>query len=81
MVIKNCNVTIANVFSELPRKRGVLIKHNYLVACHTQMECDSMHSSTERKMVNDIFTQRDYLKVLESDHYHTMLRRLSMVKR
>lgn len=44
-------------------KHGV---KKYLVAGHTQMECDSMHSTIERKIVSDIFTPRDYMVLMEN---------------
>ena len=63
---QNRNATVANAYSELARKHGVLITQKYLVAGHTQMECDSMHSTIERKMVVDIFTHRDYVIILQT---------------
>lgn len=62
---QNRNVTTANAYSHLSQKHGVNILQKYLVAGHTQMECDSMHSTIERKMVNDIFTPRDYVVIME----------------
>ena len=44
---QNRNVTVTNAFSELFRKHGVLIKQKYLVAGHTQLEYDGIHSSIE----------------------------------
>ncbi|XP_064112225.1 uncharacterized protein LOC135219404 [Macrobrachium nipponense] len=56
---QNRSITIANAYSALARKYGINIIQKYLIAGHTQMECDSMHSTIERKMVNDVFTERD----------------------
>ena len=33
---------------------------------HTQMACDSMHSTIERKIVRDIFIPRDYVIILQT---------------
>lgn len=63
---QNCNANVANVFSELARKYRVLITQQYLVAGHTQMECDSMHSTIECKMKMDIITPRDYMIILQT---------------
>lgn len=63
---QNRNTCVANAYSELARKYGVLITQKYLLAGHTQMECDSMHSTIERKIVADIFTPRDYVVVLQT---------------
>lgn len=60
---QNCNACVAN---ELARKYVVLITQKYLVAGHTQMECDSMHSTIECKIVMDIFTPRDYVIILQT---------------
>lgn len=63
---QNRNACVANAYSELARKYGVLITQKYLVAGHTQMECDSMDSTIERKIVADIFTPRDYVIILQT---------------
>ena len=38
----------------------------YLVALHTWMECNRMHSTIERKIVTDDFTPRDYVIILKT---------------
>lgn len=58
---QNRNAVVANAYSELSRQSGVLIRQKYLCVGHTQMECDSMHSKIESKIVSDIFTPRDYI--------------------
>ncbi|KAL7385043.1 hypothetical protein ABVT39_014197 [Epinephelus coioides] len=63
---QNHNACVANAFSELARKYGVLITQKFLVAGHTQMECDSMHSTIERKIVTDVLTPRDYVIILQT---------------
>ncbi|XP_066970858.1 uncharacterized protein [Macrobrachium rosenbergii] len=62
---QNRNVKVANAYSALARKHGISIVQKYLVAGHTQMECDSMHSTIERKLVNDVFTERDYAVLIQ----------------
>ena len=32
------------------------------------MECDSMHSTIERKLTSDIFTPRDYVTIFQAAH-------------
>ncbi|KAM3602808.1 uncharacterized protein V6R79_011236 [Siganus canaliculatus] len=61
-----CGYPNRNAYSELASKYGVLITQKYLVADHTQMECDSMHSTIERKIVADVFTPRDYVIILQT---------------
>ncbi|XP_063590497.1 uncharacterized protein LOC134767429 [Penaeus indicus] len=62
---QNRNVKVANAYSALARKYGIRIIQKFLVAGHTQMECDSMHSTIERKIVNDVFTERDYAVLIQ----------------
>ena len=63
---QNRNVTISNAFIDLAMKHNVTIEQKYLVAGHTQMECDSMHGTIERRIVADIFTPRDYIVIFEN---------------
>lgn len=42
-------------------KHDITIEQKFLVAGHTQMECDSMHSCIERRIRKDIYTPRDYI--------------------
>lgn len=49
---------VATAYSELARK--------YLVAGQIQIECDSMQSTIECKIVADIFTPRDYVIILQT---------------
>ncbi len=63
---QNCNATMANAFSKLSRKYGVVITQKYLVAGQRQMECDNKHSTIEHKMIMDIFTPRDYVIILQT---------------
>ena len=61
---QNRNTVVANGYSELSRKYGVVFKQKFLVAGHTQMECDSMHSKIESQIVTDVFTPRDYIVMM-----------------
>ena len=63
---QNRSIAIANVYSALARKYGINIIQKYLVAGHTQMECDSMHSTIERRIVNDVFTEHDYVVLIQN---------------
>lgn len=56
-----CN--LPDAYSEFSR---VLITQKYLVVGHTQMECDSMHSTIEGKMTVDIITPREYMIILQT---------------
>lgn len=47
-------------------KHDVTIVQKFLVAGHTQMECDSMHSCIERRIRKDIYTLRDYIIIFET---------------
>lgn len=53
--------TIANEYLDRAMKHGVTIEQKFLVAGHTQMECDSMHSCIEWHIRKDIYTPRDYI--------------------
>ena len=58
---QNKNVTVANLLYHLARKYNVTIDQKFLVTGHTQMECDSMHSTIERNIqMIDIFTPTEY---------------------
>lgn len=58
--------TIANAYLDLAMKHDVTIEQKFLVAGHTQMECDSMHSCIERRIRKDIYTPRDYIVIFET---------------
>lgn len=62
---QNRNVNVANIYSDLARKHGFTIVQKFLVTGRTQMEGDSMHSTIERKIVNDVFTERDYAVLIQ----------------
>jgi len=58
-------VNVANAYSALARKHGITILQRFLVSGDTQLECDSMHTKIEQRMVSDAFTERDYVVILE----------------
>lgn len=62
--------TISNTYLHLAMKHGVTIEQKFLVAGHTQMECDSMHSLIERRIIKDIHTPRDYIVIFETARMH-----------
>ncbi|KAL3995807.1 RISC-loading complex subunit TARBP2 [Sarotherodon galilaeus] len=63
---QNRCATISNAYLYLAMKHGVSIEQKFLVAGHTQMECDSMHSLIERRIVQDVYTPRDYVVIFEA---------------
>ncbi|KAM3609180.1 uncharacterized protein V6R79_010766 [Siganus canaliculatus] len=62
--------TISNAYIDLAMKHSVTIEQKFLVAGHTQMECDSMHSLIERRIIKDIHTPRDYIVIFETARLH-----------
>ncbi|KAJ4939628.1 hypothetical protein JOQ06_029072 [Pogonophryne albipinna] len=62
--------TITNAYLDLTMKHGVTIEQKFLVAGHTQMECNSMHSLIERRTIKDIHTPRDYIVIFETARLH-----------
>lgn len=62
---QNRNVKVANMYSHLACEYNVDIVQKYLVSGHTQMECDSMHSTIERKLNIDLYTERDYVVAMK----------------
>ena len=54
------------MYLDFSMRSGVTIQQTYLIAGHTQMECDSMHSTIERKLCCDIYTPCDYVMLFHS---------------
>ncbi|CAH1099616.1 unnamed protein product [Psylliodes chrysocephalus] len=68
---QNRNVTLTNALLHLSKKKKITIIQKYLVPGHTQMECDSMHSTIERKLRNqEIYTPAGYLSACKSARRH-----------
>lgn len=64
---QNRNVTLTNALLHLAKKKEITLIQKYLVPGHTQMECDSMHSTIERKLRNqEIYTPAGYLSACKS---------------
>ena len=63
---QNRNAVVSNAYLDLAVKRHVKITQKYFVPGHTQMECDSMRSTIERKLGNDIFVPHDYIVLMET---------------
>ena len=63
---QNRNSTVSNMYRDLFMRSGVTIQQKYLISGHTQMECESMHSTIERKLCCYIYTPRDYVMLFHS---------------
>ena len=53
---QNRNVKVSCAYRLMAVKHKITVVQKFLIAGHTQMECDSMHSVIERKLVVDIYT-------------------------
>lgn len=61
---QNRNAILANALLQVSVQKQVKITHKYLVKGHTQMECDSMHSTIERQLKNrEIYSPAQYVEV------------------
>lgn len=61
---QNRNAILANALLYLSEKHNVKITQKFLEKGHTQMECDSVHSTIERRLKNrEIYLPSDYLRV------------------
>jgi len=49
---QNRNATLSNGLLSVAVKKQIIIYQKYLVKGHTQMECDSMHSTIEKRLKN-----------------------------
>ena len=78
---KNRCCTIANAYIDLAMKHGVTIEQKFLVAGHTQMECDSMHSLIERRTLTDIHSPRDYIVIFQTARLHPSPYKVTQVQR
>ena len=63
---QNKNTTVSNMYLDLSLLYNLTIEQKYLVSGQTQMECDSMHSTIERKRLGDINTPRDYIMIFQT---------------
>jgi hypothetical protein len=63
---QNRNATMANALLYLAEKYEVCITQKILEKGHTQMECDSVHATIERKLKNqDVYLPSDYARLCE----------------
>lgn len=63
---QNRNSVMSNALLNLAQELNIIIEQKYLVKGHTQMECDSVHATIERKLRNKkIFLPSDYARITE----------------
>ena len=63
---QNRNATLSNAYLHLAKCFNITIFQKYLVAGHTQMECDSIHSTIERKIRGQaMYSPREYVIVMQ----------------
>ena len=67
---QNRNTVVSNMYLSLSMESNVTIVQKYLVSGHTEMECDSMHSVIQRKMVSELYHPREYLLLMQSARSH-----------
>ena len=67
------------IYLHLAMKHGVTIEPKFVVAGHTQMECDSMHSLIEWRIIKDIHTPRDYIVIFETARMHPSLYKVTQL--
>jgi len=61
---QNRNCVMSNALLKYAISKNVVIEQTFLIKGLTQMECDSAHSLTERKIKNkDIYLPSDYIKI------------------
>ncbi|GFO07511.1 hypothetical protein PoB_003401600 [Plakobranchus ocellatus] len=62
---QNKCAAVSNAFLKLASETKVCREHKYAAPGHTQMACDSVHRTIERRLVVDIFTPHDYATVMQ----------------
>lgn len=68
---QNRNCILANALLNVSQSEQIIITQKYLTKGHTQMECDSMHSTIERKLRRqEIFTPAGYVNVCKMARLH-----------
>ena len=80
---QNRNSTVSNMYLDLSMRSGVTIQQTYLITGPTQMECDSMHSTIERKLCCDIYTPCNYVMLFivhVNNHLHITWYRSHLMK-
>jgi len=61
---QNRNAIVSNAILEVAVRKKVTIYQKFLEKGHTQMECDSMHSSIERR---DVQVTADYVQIIRNE--------------
>nr|CAH7748643.1 unnamed protein product [Callosobruchus chinensis] len=68
---QNRNAILSSSLSKLSQEIQITIEQKYLEKGHTQMECDSMHSTIERRLKKKIINvPADYVEVCELARLH-----------
>lgn len=63
---QNRNTTLANALQHYAISHNVEIYQKYLVVGHTQMECDSVHATIERKKKGrDLYVPADFITIIK----------------
>lgn len=63
---QNRNVTLSNVLQHYSIRNQITIMQKYLLKGHTQMECDGVHSTIERRKKNkDIYAPANYVQIMK----------------
>jgi len=61
---QNRKTVLSNALLKLSIENNVIMEQKFLVKGHTQMPCDSVHSSIERTIKNkEIYLPSDYMKL------------------
>jgi len=64
---QNRNAILANALISVAKSRGITITQKYLTKGHTQMECDSVHSTLEQLVRNKpVYSPYSYVDALKS---------------
>ncbi|KAJ8889181.1 hypothetical protein PR048_008675 [Dryococelus australis] len=64
---QNINSTLSNAVFNLSQEMNIIVIQTNLERGHTQMECDNMHSTIERKLKNrEIYTPASYVNICKS---------------
>ena len=64
---QNRRTAVANMYYHLSLEMNVKVFQKYLVSGHTQMECDSVHSTSERHISKtDVYTPHEYALLVKT---------------
>lgn len=63
---QNRNVTLANALYQFANQENITIYQKYLVKGHTQMECDSVHSTIEKQKKNrELYVPANFVQIIQ----------------